>query len=155
MNDAFKIFVEQLKDGHTEEIEESFDPSFIDVDPELTFKDPIEVSGEAYIAEDTLVLRIEVDTKAILPCLICGEPVTVDIKIPSLYHVEPLSNIKTGIFNFQDVLREEVILEAPHFAECNDGNCPKRKGLDKFIKKPNPNGEGNQGGEGYHPFANL
>lgn len=154
-NDLFNIYIEQLRDGQSEHLHVQQGPDFLDVhEKDLAFNSPCQIEGEAYLAEDTLILHLDIATQAVIPCVICNESVIVDIKIPKLYHVEPLDEIKSGVFNFQEVIRENIILETPQFTECHEGVCPQRKGIDKFLKKPNLNGEGTDD-EGYHPFADL
>ena len=152
MDDRFKIYVEQLRDGHTEQLDEVFSPGFLDVHEEnLLYKEEVFVQGEAYLADDDLILNVSIRTTAQLPCIICNGPVIVPVEIEGFYHAEPLANIKSGIFNYKEVLREDVILETPKFAECQ-GKCPQRKDMVKYFSKetegPNPK-------EGYHPFSDL
>lgn len=155
MDDAFKIYVEQLRDGHIEKIEESFLYDILDVhDKDLDYQDNIDVKGEAYLAEDNLILKLNVSTLAVLPCTICNDPVKVEVKIEGLYHAVPISEIKGAVFNFKEILREAVILETPAFAECK-GNCPHRKEVGKYLKKAPPKGEGKSDDEGYQPFSDL
>jgi uncharacterized metal-binding protein YceD (DUF177 family) len=152
MDDAFKIYIEQLREGHTEKLEETFHPDFLDVHAkDLDYQDPVFVTGEAYIAENELILHWNISTKAILPCIICTEPVKIDVKMQGYYHTVPLAEIKGGIFNFKDTLREIIILETPTFAEC-EGQCPRRKDVSKYLKKESPQGKDD---EGYHPFSDL
>lgn len=152
MSDAtFKIHLEQLRDGQTTQINEKVDPEFLDVqDKELVFKKPVAVTGEVYIAGDALVLHLAIVAYATLPCSVCNEPVEEKIVINDLYHPVPLDDIKGGVFNFKDVVREAVLLEVPAFAECKQGKCPKRKELQKYLKDENSKTD-----EGFHPFANL
>lgn len=153
MNDAFKIYVEQLRDGHIEGIKEELPPSFLDLhESDLIFEDKVDIEGEAYLAEDNLMLHLKVITFAKIPCSICNEPVKIKIALGNYYHAEPLVNIKSGIFNFQEVLREGILLETPLFVECNEGKCPQREEMKKYLKHPKDN-ESEE--EGYQPFADL
>jgi DUF177 domain-containing protein len=152
MEDRFKIYVEQLRDGHTEIIDEVFSPEFLDVKEEnLHYKDNVFVKGEAYLADNDLILNLSIKTKAQLPCIICNETVTVSVDIEHFYHAEPIENIKGSIFNYKSILRENVILETPKFAECS-GNCPQRKDMAKYFTNET---EGPGPKEGYHPFSDL
>ena len=151
-NDAFKIFVEQLRSGNVEHLQEELSPEFLDIhEKELAFKDPVFLKGEAYLAEDNLILHFDISTFAELPCSVCNETVKVPIKVQNVYHHEPLSAIKGGVFNMLNALREAVLLEIPAFTECNSGNCAKRKELEKYIRKPQASSEE----PGYRPFENL
>ncbi len=150
-DDSFKIYVDRLRDGQQAHISENLSPEFLDVsEAELTFQEPVAVEGEAYVAGDSLILHLTISTNCTLPCSICNKPVEVPISINEFYHAEPTEDIKSGIFNFCDILREAIIIEVPSFTECNDGNCPSRKELKKYLKKPEQSAD-----EGYHPFADL
>ncbi len=157
MDDAFKIYIEQLRDGRTEEINGSHFPDFIDVkDDELKFKNEVKFEGQAYLADDNLIIHLKIEAYATVPCSICNDPVEVKIDIPNFYHMEPIADVKTGMFDFAEVLREAILLEAPHFAECHNGHCPERKKIAKFLKSKtvtNPDNLGDE--EGYQPFANI
>lgn len=151
--DAFKVFVEQLRSGNVEQLQEELGPEFLDIqEKELAFRDPVLLKGEAYLAEDELILHFNISTFAELPCSICNEMVKVPVKVQNAYHHEPLSAIKSGVFNMLNVLREAILLETPPFAECDGGNCPKRKELEKYIRKPQ---EKEDEEPGYRPFENL
>jgi uncharacterized metal-binding protein YceD (DUF177 family) len=151
MEDRFKIYVEQLREGNVEKIKEVIPPDFLDIEDEsLRFASPVELKGEAYIADNELVLHWDIETKALIPCSICNEPVEVEVNISNFYYCEPLSEIKTGIYDFSGLLRETILLEAPLFAECG-GNCPQRKEYDQFLTQSS----GPETEEGHKPFANL
>lgn len=156
MDDSFKIYVKQLRDGQVEKIEENFSTDFLDVhEKDLVFSDPVKVSGEAYLADNELVLHLDIQACGIIPCAICNEGVKVKIAVPDFYHAVPLNEVTTGIYNFSDILRETILLETPLFAECG-GCCPRRKDVQKYMKKNSSEGSGNaHEEEGYHPFADL
>lgn len=159
MNDAFKIYVDQLRDGHEEIIHEMFEPDFIDInEKDLKFKKPVQVEGKAYMADDSLVLNFDITTEASLLCTVCNTVVPAEIKIHNFYHAVPLDEIKGGIYYMQDILRETILLETPNFQECNGGNCPEREKLSKYLKTPkseNDTGADSSDEEGYRPFSNL
>lgn len=153
MDDVFKIYIDQLRNGHEEEIHETLDPSFLEIqEDDLVFDQPVQLDGEAYLAEHELVFHWDIRTEAVIPCSICNEPVRVPIHIHKFYCSEQTREIKSGIYNFKDLLRETVLLEVPPFAECEGGHCPKRLQFQKYLKEApeDPNEE-----EGYHPFADL
>lgn len=153
MDDRFKIYVEQLREGHEEKIHEKLQPDFLELgDPELIFDQPVELDGVAYLAERELIMRWEIKTEAKMPCAICNEPVTVPIHLMNFYTSEPLAEIKTGVYNFKDLLRETILLEVPSFVECK-GECPKRKEFKKYMKEPSNLPVDQE--EGYQPFADL
>lgn len=148
-DDEFKIFVEQLRDGHTEQIDRQYSPAFIDVhEKDLKFESPVSIKGDIYLAGDGLILHFAIYTVAVIPCLVCNESVNVDIELGDFYHMEPLAEIKSGVFNFKDAVREAILLQTPPFAECK-GSCPKREQLKKYLA------EAKKKEEGYRPFADL
>ena len=157
MDDAFKIYVEQLRDGRIEEIHEKFDPAFLDVkEEELSFEDEMSVDGKAYLADDELILNFDVTTSAKMPCSVCNRPLKISIDIKEFYFAEPLEKIKSGIYNFKDILRENILLEIPGFIECEQGNCPARKEIAKYLKKSSADEkQSDSDEEGYHPFADF
>lgn len=150
MRDAFRIYVDQLRDGKEEILKEELSPEFLEVaEPDLAFKDPVKLEGTVYRADEELILNFNVNTQATLACAICNAPVKVPITVQNFYHAEPLKDIKSGIYNFRDLLRETILLETPQFAECNGGDCPEREKIRKFFKK-SPEEE-----EPYRPFSDL
>ena len=153
MDDVFKIYVEQLREGHEDKIHEKLRPDFLEVeDPELIFDQAVALDGVAYLAERELVIHWEIKTEAVVPCSICNEPVRVPIHILNFYYSEPLANIKSGVYNFKDLLRETILLEVPSFVECST-NCPKRKEFKKYMKEVSNHPADLE--DGYQPFADL
>jgi uncharacterized metal-binding protein YceD (DUF177 family) len=154
MDDVFKIYIDQLRDGHEDKIHEKLDPGFLEIrEPDLAFEEPVELEGVAYLAEHELVLHWNIKTKALIPCSICNDPVNVPIHIHNFYYSEPLAEIKSGVYNFKNLLRETILLEVPPFTECSGGKCPKRKEYSKYLKEPSKQPSDQE--EGYHPFADL
>lgn len=154
MDDAFKIYVDQLREGQEKQIDESFNADFLDInEDDLSFKDPVQLKGVAYLADDELILNLNVHTDAKMRCAICNESVNVPISIENFYTAEPISEIKTGIYDLREMLRETILLEVPAFTECNQGKCPKRKEFAKYLKEDSNLSKEQE--EGYHPFADL
>lgn len=150
MEDDYKIFIDQLRDGKVEELNLSFPPDTLQVkESALSFDLPIEVKGEAYIAEDSLILHLDMETKGVVPCSICNRPVQVPIGVKGVYHAVPFDEIKTRVFDIRDIVRENILLEVPPFAECN-GDCPERRTLAKYLKEQSDTDD-----EGFCPFKEL
>ncbi len=155
MDDIFKIFVEQLRDGQEKLISEVLPPDFLDIsEPNLGFHFPVKVNGVVYIAEHELLMCWSIQTQATIPCNICNEAVNVPVEIENIYASEPLTNIKSGIYNFKELLRETILLEIPHFVECNSGNCPQRTAYAKYFQNTENSSE-DLGEEKILPFADL
>lgn len=155
IDDRFRIFVEQLRDGTVEEIDETLSPDFLEIkEKELSFSQPVVVKGQVYLAEDMLILHLDIKTTATLPCAICNGPAEVPIAIKGFYHAIPLDEIKGAIYDFREILRETILLEVPILAECHQGKCPQRESLKKYLKKESVPGS-KEDEDGYRPFADL
>lgn len=153
MDDHFKIFVDQLREGREHNFEDVLSPDFLDIhESDLKFESPIRLEGEAYLADTELVIHWNIQAEAIMSCSICNEPVIVPINIQNFYASEALENITNSIYCFKDLLREAILIEVPAFVECNQGHCVKRKEFNKYLKEPSNSSEEE---EGYHPFADL
>lgn len=154
MDESFRVYVDQLRDGREIIINEVIDPAFLQVeDKELFFKKSVSVKGEAYLASSDLILHLNIKAEALIPCSICNEMVPIDINIKDLYLSEPLSEIKTGIFSFEELLRESIMIEVPLFTECHEGHCPRRGELAKFMKEND--GKDGKSEDTYHPFSDI
>lgn len=154
MKDQFKIYIEQLRDGRKEKVDETFSPEFLDVHEEdLNFVDPVRVKGEVYLADDALILHFDICAIATIPCSICNESVKSEVAIDSFYHMVPLSEVKSGTYYFDQLLRDTILLETPSFAECHQGHCPKREEFKMYFKDPTKKQGSDE--EGYHPFNDL
>ena len=139
------------------ELSEEFSPEFIDVcDEDLKFVDPVHLEGRAYLADDDLVMKFNCDTLATFPCAICNEPTKYKVVVTNDYQMVPLDEIKGGVFDFKDLLREAIILETPRTAECNEGKCPHRSRMKEYLKNKTAKNDDKDDDEGsYRPFADL
>lgn len=149
MKEVFSLYIDRLKKGKEEVIDLSLPPDFMEIhESDLLFSSPVKLQGNASFADETLFIHLSIQTKAIIPCAICNEPVEVVIEIPNFYHAESEEDIKGAIYNYKDILREQILLELPSHVECHDGSCPERQNMAKFMKK-------NAEAEEFHPFADL
>lgn len=154
MMENLKIYIDRLKGGHPFKIDETLPPEFLEVkDDELLFKDPIRVSGEAYLADDHLIIHLAIETAVLLPCSICNDPVVNPIHVKNIYLTEPVAEIKSAIYDLANHVRETVLLQTPLFTECNRGKCPERENLKKFLKTEEKSSKSDD--ITYFPFADL
>ena len=127
------LFIDRLQSGKTEKIKEILSSEFLDVhEPELKFSDKIFIDGEAYLANEHIIIQLEIKLSAVIPCSICNLPTEFPLELHRFYHTEEISQIKSHIYNYSSSLREAILLEVPSFVECKD-NCPKRGELKKYI----------------------
>ncbi len=128
------IWIDRLKNGQTQKIAESLNPSFLDTnEADLKFLAPVQIQGEAYLTNEELILHLKASTKANLPCVICNELITIDLALDSFYHTQPIHEIPSAIFDYQELLREALLLEIPHYVECNQGKCPDRPAITPYL----------------------
>lgn len=133
--DTLKISIDRLGSEKKAHIKETLPPSFIEIhDEELQFKEPIVVSIDSYLAEDHLIAHLSASTVALLPCNICNALVPTPIQIKNLCITLPLSEIPGSEYDFSSEIRENILLQTPLFTECEQGNCPERAVLKKFLK---------------------
>jgi uncharacterized metal-binding protein YceD (DUF177 family) len=149
-----KIYIDRLKDGKLEKLSASVPTAFLDThDAELSFQDTLTLSGEAYIANDHLILRLKAKTSAYIPCTICNQPVEIPIFIDNFYHAKPLREIPSAVFDFSEELRDDILLQIPQFAECNQGHCLERENMKKYLKdEPSPTAKSSHF---QYPFSDL
>lgn len=148
MAEEFKIYVDRLKGGQVEKIRERVSADFIELgDNELLFDSEVAFVGEAYLAEDELIIHLMMETEVQVPCSICQKMVRLPLKVSDFYHAVPLDKVKTAVYDMQEWVRETLILNAPELAECQ-GQCPEREALKKYFSE----GEND---DGHKPFANI
>jgi hypothetical protein len=129
-----QIFIDRLANGQEETIAWKLPATLLNVQEDvLFFPTEITVEGRAYLAEEFLIIQVDISTTAMVPCTVCNKMVEKQIVIDEFYHAEPLS--KEKIFDFTEKLRDAILLEVPPFYECNNGNCSERKELEKFLRK--------------------
>jgi uncharacterized metal-binding protein YceD (DUF177 family) len=126
-----QIALEQLQDGQTVAVEESLPPSFLHLEEtDVVFNRPIYLKGEVSRAGDHLILRVKAQTEVLMPCSFCNEMTLVP-----LCTQEICGESEERVFDYSGLVREEIILMVPQFAECTGGHCPNRSLLDKLRKK--------------------
>lgn len=134
MSDTFDIYVHHLSEGHREKIEKTFSADFLAIhEADLVFRAPVTLLGEVEMANGTLILKLKAHTEATMPCVICNREVQVPISTPHFCYTEDLRKVKKGIFNYRDLVREEILLALPSKIECHGGHCPEREAIAKYL----------------------
>lgn len=155
--DHFTIYVERLAEGAVEHVNLSVPADFLEVnEADLSYQSPILLKGQAYIAENELVMCFDIQAVANMRCTLCSEAVEVPIDIKKVYFAEPLETMKSGLFSFKDLVRETILLETPRFVKCGGQICQREDQISKYLKtKESPSKQGHDDEDGYHPFADL
>ncbi len=134
MQDDFLINIDQVRKSGNLSLNMSVSSDFLNIDEsEIHFGPQVDIRGEAYVVDDRLILHLDLIVPAILVCKMCSGDAPITIDINSLYHIEEIKNLKTTIFDFSSVLRQEILLEVPRFAECRGGNCPDRETMKAYL----------------------
>lgn len=150
MKEEIVIDAKEIHKNGKVKFSEEISPKFLELsgEDELGCGSPVVVKGEAYVVDKSLILTISVRTEVTLPCSICNSPVQVALKLENLYHVEPISHIRDGMYRLNPFLREAILLEAPAYAECCEGNCPERGEISSYLVEEKE-------ADRYHPFESL
>lgn len=150
MNPSLKIYIDRLKDGRKELIQEQFSPEEIALnDQEIPFSGPVSLKAEVYLVDDELVLHLDLSATSTHSCSVCNQEVKHSIIIKNCYQTVEKSQIKGAIYDMSGLLRELLLLEVPSFVECED-NCPRRKDMEKFLKRVDEKSASHE-----NPFSHL
>lgn len=129
----FNIYIDRLLGGHVENIDEEIDPKVMETkDNLLTFEEPVKVTGKAYLAEDFLIMNLDIETKYKAPCKICSEDIEKPLEVRGIYLTKELKEIPSRVFDAMELVRDTIFLEIPDYHECG-GECPMRDELKKYF----------------------
>jgi uncharacterized metal-binding protein YceD (DUF177 family) len=130
-----EINVEQLKNGKPEGIDLTLPSDFLEIhEKEIFFTGPVHLKGQAYAADDHLILQLSAETEIKMACSICNKMTRLPLNAQEIFYSIPFDELKSTIFDFTDIVREEIILLIPQFVECQEGKCPERAHLSPFMK---------------------
>ncbi len=150
MKEKLKVYIERIRDGASDEINETLQPKFMDVnEKELAFEKPITLIGEAYVTDDYLIVTLSIKTEVELVCAVCNEPFSFDVAIDNMMHEEPLEGIKDASFDLLPLVRENILLSIPFYPQCGLTSCKNRDAIEPYLKKAGPAAAEN------NPFKDL
>ena len=151
MTEEFTILIDRLKEGQVQKLTGSYNPAFLQIDePELQFRSPVSVKGEAYLTDTDLIIHLKANTLAKMPCAVCNQMFETEVKIESFYHAQPIAEIPSHVFDFSESLREALLIELPRYVECSKGKCPERATMTPYLKP-----EERQEKSTYFPFSDI
>lgn len=155
--DFFKIYLDRLRNGELEVIKGSVAPEFLEIrEKDLCFQKPVEIRGESYLTGDDLILNLNIMAFAQIPCTICSQEVLHKIVLEGYYHTEEISEKRSAIFDFKEIVRDAILLEVPSVLECCEGKCPERRFYSKYLKALPSSKESSLLKESsYFPFKDL
>lgn len=153
MDKPFIIHIDCLSGGDVQKIDACLSPDLFEVKEEdLSFPDPVILSGETYLADDELILRFNAKTSARMPCSICNTMIPILLAVNNYYHAVPLDEIKHAVFDLREIVRAALLLEQPLMAECSDKDCPERESIKPYLRKETMK---ENDPPTYFPFADL
>ena len=152
MKHPFRLFVDRLKAGGEDEISEKIAPPFLDLKEgdDIKIDEPITVEGQAYVAGDFLILSLHIVAHLEIKCALCNEPFHLVVDLPRFIHEEAVDEIKHGVFDYGELVRETILLEIPFYPQCGGKVCSNRERVEKYLKTQEDKEE-----EGYQPFQNI
>lgn len=135
-----RIYIDRLKEGqeHTFDEEVSCSDIFDKDEIGTVINQPLSLSFKAYLAGHELVIEWH-SIKAVVRvcCTICNEFFDLPLAIEGTRHIEPLSAIRGAVFNPASLVREQILLDVPAYAECTEGCCPQREALKDILGRNN------------------
>ncbi|WP_213318120.1 hypothetical protein [Chlamydiifrater volucris] len=150
--DDLKIYVYRLKNiGDREALQYTVAPGvFSEKGLEKVFSCPIQVSGHVErVDEEQLVLSLSIQTEVGASCPFCDKAFSRTVAIDSICHLIEKDQLRDGVFDCSDLIRQEILLESEGLYECESGGCPDKAGIENFLQKKEKKFEGN------NPFENL
>lgn len=146
------IDLNRLRQENVEEFEVALDPSIMELDPADNIKvtEPVEVQGRAYIADDELIVELDVEGVLEIHCAMCHEPFDYQVSVVNYVHNQPVSEIKHSTFDAKELVREAFLLEIPLFPQCGGNECENRDKIAKYLKQEGSAEEASQS-----PFKDL
>lgn len=135
MDERFAVYVDRLRDGTEELIDETVPASLFDLGEQVSDDDQVKIHGKAYLADHSLVIQVNIEATVQLRCVICNELFPFKIELNNLYITPEEEACRSGIFQFKEALREEIVLEIPLYAECHGGSCPERHSMKPYLKE--------------------
>lgn len=135
-----RIYIDRLKEGQEQLFHEQVSCSEIFDADEVgsLIAGPVDLSFKAYLAGHELVIEWrKIAAICHVNCIICNEQFDLPVVIEEGRHIEPLSAIRGAVFNPSSLVREQILLEVPSYAECTGGTCPERETIKRYIGKEN------------------
>lgn len=136
MKKELPIYIDRLRDGRVEKITEELDPKVLDIsDSEIDWPGPVYVTGEAYLAEDFLLVSLSIKAEVLLHCRVCNEQFSYPITLSKIDQEVPLEEIHDAAFDALALIREVLLVEIPFYPQCGGAACNNRSKLEKYFSK--------------------
>lgn len=136
MEHPFYVELSRVKQAGIQPINLKVPAAFLELDSkdDLQFEGEVHVTGSVSHHPDSLHLELNIEAIATLPCIICSEPVKLDVKVSGVHHVEMLEDVRGLEYDYSPLIHDHLLLEAPSRAECL-GGCKEREALKEHFAK--------------------
>jgi uncharacterized metal-binding protein YceD (DUF177 family) len=132
--DQLAIYTDRLHGGATLKLAANFAPNELSVDDaDVKILRPIDVHGQAYLADSHVIVQLDIATTVSKPCRVCNEDVAMDLDLKEVYWMLPIDEIQGTKIDGVEIVRELLLSEIPPFFECGGGSCPRRPEMERFI----------------------
>jgi uncharacterized metal-binding protein YceD (DUF177 family) len=130
------IELSRVKQAGSQVIDLNVPASFLELDSndDLQFEGELNIQGKVSHHPDSLHLELNLKATASLPCIICSEPVKLDVKVTGIHHVEMLEDVRGLEYDYSPLVHDHLLLETPSRAECL-GGCEEREVLKEHFAK--------------------
>ncbi|WP_213357477.1 hypothetical protein [Chlamydiifrater phoenicopteri] len=150
--DDLKIYVYRLKNiGDRETLQYTVAPeTFAEKGLEQVFSCPVQVSGHVERVDDEqLILSLSLQTEVGVSCPFCDKAFLRPVAIESICHLIEREQLRDGVFDCSDLIRQEILLESEGLYECEPEGCPSKAGVESYLQRKEEKFGGN------NPFENL
>ena len=134
--DALKIYIDRLKDDASEDLDVTVESSHFGIEErELKLDGAVSLRGTTYRTNEHLIVELDIDATAQIPCSVCNTLFTIAIQIRSLRLTISIDEISNAIYDLTEEILSQILLKIPAFGECNGGSCPERKKLTSYLNQ--------------------
>ena len=132
---GLSIRVDGSADGEGTLFDERLDPAFLDLPEgdELTSSSEVHVHGTAYQTGEWVVIEGSVETTMSLPCAMCNERTVFSVG-PFVWKIDiPATDVKNGMVDLTEALREAVLIEVPYLVKCGGEVCRNDSAVRQYL----------------------
>ena len=149
------IRIDGSADGEPTLFEEQLDPAFLDLlkGDELVPSSEVQVRGTAYRTGEWVVVEGEVETTMSMPCAMCNEQTVFSVGPLSWKADSPVTDVKNGMLDLTETLREAVLLEVPYVVKCGGKVCRNEQTVRQYLVSDEHRID--ESDEGNQPFRSL
>ena len=135
--EELKLYIDRLRACEYKKFSFTSTPEIMEcedeVDSDVLFEKNIDITGEATLANDHLMININIYTTVKNYCKICNEQISHELSISEKHIPFSLKTMKSGVFHLKSYVQELIFLNIPKYSECKN-LCPERSVIKKHLK---------------------